>query len=67
MCNCACEDLELKKAARDEIKKHLERERDKLRYELRENIYAMKQLVSKQTITKRKITEYTALIRHLDT
>lgn len=56
----------MKKAAKDAIRKKLEEDRDALKFELRRNIYEMKKLVEKQTLTKRKIAVYQELIRGID-
>lgn len=56
----------MKKAAKDAIRKKLEGDRDMLKRELRQNIYEMKRLVERQTITKRKIAVYQELIRGID-
>jgi hypothetical protein len=56
----------MKKLAKEAIRKKLESDRDALKYELRQNIYAMKSLIEKQTVTKRKIAVYQELIRGMD-
>jgi hypothetical protein len=56
----------MKKAAKDAIRKKLEFDRDMLKAELRQNIYQMKRLVEKQTLTKRQIAVYQELIRGMD-
>ena len=56
----------MKKLAKEAIRKKLESDRDALKYELRQNIYAMKSLIEKQTVTKRKIAVYQELIRGME-
>jgi hypothetical protein len=56
----------MKKAAKEAIRKKLEFDRDMLKAELRRNIYEMKKLVEKQTLTKRQIAVYQELIRGMD-
>lgn len=56
----------MKKAAKDAIRKKLETDRETLKAELHRNIYEMKRLIEKQTLTKRQIAVYQELIRGMD-
>lgn len=56
----------MKKVAKDAIRKKLEQEQAILRSQLRQNIYEMKRLVEKQTVTKRQIAVYQELLRGMD-
>jgi hypothetical protein len=56
----------MKKAAMEEIKKHLQSKQQDIRWELKKNIQAMRSLVDKQTKLKREIAIYQELIRSID-
>ena len=56
----------MKKAAMEEIKKHLQSKQQDIRWELKKNIQAMRSLVDKQTVLKREIAIYQELIRSID-
>jgi hypothetical protein len=56
----------MKKTAILEVKKKLQQEQDKIRYQLRRNIGTMKSLVEEQTKLKRELAVYHELIKSFD-
>lgn len=57
----------MRKEAIFEVKKKLQQEQNKIRDQLRRNIWTMKSLVDEQTKLKRELAVYHELIKSLDT